>query len=436
MFYFLGDGMGMGPVMTTQAYLRQVQGNSDGLVMSQLPVASMAMTYSASSPVTDSAAAGTALSTGTKTNNGMLGVDPDSSAVTSIARMLKDEGWGVGVVTSVAPDDATPGAFYAHVPSRSQYYEIGVQGAESGYDILAGAGLRREKDKKGNPTDLVERFQEAGYQILRGPADIPSASATKMLLLNSPGVSHNNNISYTIDSVATALTLPQITATAIEHLQRVSPERFFLMVEGGNIDHALHANDGGAAVKEILNFDQAIALAYEIYNAHPEETLIVVTADHDTGGMALGNGYRHYEADLQYIDYQCISKDKFSEQCRALAKEGTPTWEDMKEILTSQLGLYGAVPVDEKQDAYLQQLFTDTFLNHTASDTKSLYADYNAFAGGVYKTLNDIVGIGFTTTHHSGNPVPVFAAGPGAEIFAPVNNNSEIPGKILRILGR
>ena len=135
-FYFIGDGMGMGPAIATEMYNRQILGNPDPITMMQFPVAGMALTYSASSPVTDSAAAGTALSTGSKTKNGMLGMNGDTVAVTSVARVLKDAGYGIGIATTVAPDDATPGAFYAHVPNRKMFYEIGVQAAKSGYEFL------------------------------------------------------------------------------------------------------------------------------------------------------------------------------------------------------------------------------------------------------------------------------------------------------------
>ena len=117
-FYYIGDGMGISPLMAAQAYNREVLGSDSLLKMMQMPVASYAMTYSASAPITDSAAAGTALSTGTKTKNSMLGMGPDSVAVTSVAAQLKDMGYGVGIITSVALDDATPGAFYAHVANR------------------------------------------------------------------------------------------------------------------------------------------------------------------------------------------------------------------------------------------------------------------------------------------------------------------------------
>ena len=125
--------MGMGHVNATETYNRDVLGNGSPILMMQFPVATQVRTYSFDRSITDSAAAGTALSTGYKTTNGMLGMRPDSTEVCSIARELKNMGYGVGVVTSVAPDDATPGAFYAHVPSRKMYYEIGTQMAESGY---------------------------------------------------------------------------------------------------------------------------------------------------------------------------------------------------------------------------------------------------------------------------------------------------------------
>ena len=115
-FVFIGDGMGISPVQAAEAYNREVLADGTSLTMLQFPVASMCQTYSASNPITDSAAAGTAIATGSKTRNGMLGMDADTVAVASIAAQLHEMGYGVGICTSVSADDATPGAFYAHVP--------------------------------------------------------------------------------------------------------------------------------------------------------------------------------------------------------------------------------------------------------------------------------------------------------------------------------
>ncbi len=433
-FYFIGDGMGLGPVMATLNYKRLVHPEAKPLTMTGFPVVSFCQTWSASTPVTDSAAAGTALSTGHKTRNGMLGMDADTVSVTSIARMLKDDGWGIGVLTSVAPDDATPGAFYAHVPKRSQYYDIDIQAAHSGYDFLGGASLRGVKDKEGNKTDVEETFTSEGYQIVYGHDGLATIKGyDKVVVLGDPEYNSNeNDLSYTIDSVAGAISLPEMTQAALTHLERVSPDRFFMMVEGGNIDHALHANDGGAAIKEIINFDEAITIAYNFYLAHPDETLIVITADHDTGGMALGNRTLKYGANLGLIDSQRVSKEKFGDYCKSLLDAGTiPTWDEMKKYLTDNFGFWTVVPVTDEQTALLEKDFHN-MINKIGTDEKTLYASFNSFAVTVYTVLNDLAGFGFTTSSHTGNPVPVFAVGVGADAFKSLNNNVDIPGAILK----
>lgn len=434
-FYFIGDGMGLSPVMTAQAYNRDVLKNDKPLHMLQFPVASWAMTYSANAPITDSAAAGTALSTGTKTKNGMVGMNPDTVTVTSIARQLKDMGWGVGVVTTVAADDATPSAFYAHVPYRKMFYDIDIAAAKSGYEFIGGAGIGGLKDKDGNATDLEEVMKQNGVQIVYGPDEIGSIDSERVLLVGPKG-SPSWNVGYTIDSISGALTLPVITRTCLGHLEKYSPEHFFMMVEGGNIDHALHANDGGAAVKEILNFDQALAIAYNFYLAHPDETLIVVTADHDTGGMSHVHSRISLPDQLHAFDYQKVSKEAFSEYCKAMLKDRRVyRWEDMKEYLEENLGLFSHIPVSDKQAENLKKMFTETFEMRNTADQKTLYASFNAFAVEVFKMVNDAAGTVFTTVGHSGNPVPVFAVGVGSDMFRNVNNNIDIPAKIRKIAG-
>ncbi|MBO5053779.1 MAG: alkaline phosphatase [Muribaculaceae bacterium] len=435
-FYFIGDGMGMGPVMGALDYLRLTHNNSEQLTMSTFPVGSILTTYSASTPITDSAAAGTALSTGSKTRNGMLGMNADTIPVNSIARQLKDSGWGVGIVTSVAPDDATPGAFYAHVPNRSMYYEIGRQAATSGYDFIAGADFRGYKDKNGKDTDLLQVIADNEVRILRGRdgADSVSIVSDKKIILLGPDGCYPWNIGYTIDSIPDNLTLPLMTEACLKHLERNTPERFFMMVEGGNIDHALHGNDGPASIKEIINFDEAIKVAYNFYRAHPQETLIIVTADHDTGGMSVGAGRHGYKANFPLVDYQRISKEEFSEYCKSLLKSRrTYTWEDMKEYLTDRLGLFTHIPVTEQQEQTLKDKFDQTFIQLQSSDQKTLYASFNAFAVDVFNLVNNAISLGFTTTSHTGNPVPLFAIGAGSQRFNGLHDNTDI-APILREL--
>ena len=429
-FYYIGDGMGMGPVVAAETYNRTILKNDTPLTMMQMPVVGWCMTYSANALITDSAAAGTALSTGHKTRNNMLGMGPDTTAVQSVAVDLMEKGYGIGIVTSCAPDDATPGAFYAHVPSRKMFYQIGEQMATSGYQFIAGADLRG-KAENGQP-ELTKVFADNNVQIVRGPEGIKEINSDRVLLLNPEGF-HDWSISYTIDSVPGALNMPMMAQACINHLERVSPDRFFMMFEGGEIDHALHANDGGAAVKEILNFDQALALAFEFYKAHPDETLIVVTADHDTGGMSMVQT-RGAHGGLANVDFQKISKEEFSSYCKGLLKSrNVYTWDDMKDYLSENLGFYSHLKITDAQTEKLKKLFDDTFEKRNTADQETLYANFNAFAVEVYRIFNEATGLAFTTTSHSGNPVPLFAIGVGADNFKGFNNNIDIP-TILRKL--
>ena len=427
-FYFIGDGMGLGPVMATEQYNRQVLKNTDPILMLRFPIVSSSMTYSADAPVTDSAAAGTALSTGHKTRNGMLGMDADTVAVNSIAKHLKEKGYGIGITTTVPIDDATPGAFYAHQPNRGMYNEITGDMAASDYNFFAGSILRGDKEK------TLKMLSDGGYSVFYGLDQLKaSAPKDKTLLLGPEGITQYQ-CGYTIDSIAGALTLPQITQAAIDHLSRFTPKKFFLMVEGGTIDWCTHSNDGGTAIKEILNFNQAIALAYEFYRQHPKETLIVVTADHDTGGCSVGAGGKH--ADYSLIDYQRISKDNFSAKCKEMAKSNDNiTWNEMKQILGNDLGLFGPIAVKEKEEKKLEEAFTEVFVKKDAEENKPLYNSYDYFVEAVFKFLDRKAGFGWTTNSHTGCLVPVCAVGVGAEKFSNLNNNIDIPHKIASLVG-
>lgn len=433
-FYFIGDGMGLGHVLVTETYNRDVLGKTDHITMLKFPVASVAMSYSANRRVTDSAAAGTALSTGTKTDNGMLGVNPDTVPIYSVAKQFKDKGYGVAIATSVPIDDATPGAFYAHVPSRKMFYEIGMDLAKSGYDFFAGSMLRGLTDKSGKDTGLLKAIKKNGYTVANGIAEYEkNKNKKKIVFLNGSDntIYHNG---YTIDSVATNVTLPYITQACLDHMNMVSPDKFFMMVEGGNIDWAAHSNDAGAVVKEILNFNQAIDIAYNFYKQHPDETLILVTADHNTGGMTMGVSGGPSDIRLKNFDYQKISIESFQLKCKEWLKSGKEMkWEEMREFLKANLGLYGPIKVSEKNDKLIQKEFQKTFIDKTATDTKTLYTTYNEFIATVYGVLDHITGIGWTTKGHAGNFTPVYAIGVGAEKFSGLNNNIDLPRKIREI---
>ena len=431
-FYFIGDGMGMGHVNTTEMYNRTVLQSADPLLMMTFPVASQARTYSANSPVTDSAAAGTALSTGHKTRNGMIGENADSVAVESIARNFQRAGYAIGVASTVAGDDATPAAFYAHSHSRSDKYSIANQAITSGYDFFAAPLWRGAKDDKGNDNDWTDRMRSQGYNVVIGNENlIDSHFDSKLLLLSANP--QGDHVGYTLDFPDNRLTAEQITTAGLRRLHNANPERFFLMVEGGNIDWCAHANDGATVIKEILDFQKAIRVAYDFYLQHPDETLIIVTADHDTGGMAFGRYDNEKKGRLQLVDLQRMSKDLFSDYCKTrLSQNETFTWEEMQQVLSDNFGFFSHINLSQDDIAKLRESFDLTFTRREAVDQKTLYNAFNQFAVNVFDIFNRELGIGWTSSDHTANFVPVYAIGCGADLFRGSLNNIEIPRLILR----
>ena len=435
-FYFIGDGMGMGHLLTTEMYNQTANPEGRQLMMTKFPVAGQVKTSSASSPVTDSAAAGTALATGTKTRNGMIGVAPDTTALKSLAMQLMEDGFGIGLVTSNSPDDATPASFYAHSASRSAYYDIDCQAATSSVDFLGGANLRGLKDKEHNLTDLPERFARTNTAIAYGLDELAQVKQPKVVLLN-----HNrelkNTLGYAIDSLENTLSLTQMTAACMQWLESHHPESFFMMVECGILDWAAHGNDAATVIHEVNRLDEAVEMAVAFYLQHPDETLIVVTADHDTGGMTLGNPTLKYQAHLEYLALQRVSKDAFSDAVKAMLRSRRAyRWEDMEEMLRRDFGFWDKVPVSENETAELKEMFEKMFSGQETENQKTLYAYYNSFAVKVLSIMNDHAGVGWISLDHTGNLVPVFAMGVGAERFGRFNDNTDIPKTILDIVDK
>lgn len=266
-----------------------------------------------------------------------------------------------------------------------------------------------------------------------GPEGL-ATEADRLLVLSNDTVK-TWNVGYTVDSIPGALTLPAMTAAGIRQLSRVSPDRFFMMVEGGNIDHAGHANDGGTIMREVINFDQSLALAWQFYLAHPDETLIVVTADHETGGMSIGTTTTGYSVRPAVAAAQKVSKEEFSEYVKSLARDRRVYhWPDMEEYLADNLGFGSAVLLTPEETAELSEMFENMMAGrNSAPDQETLYATFDGFSAHVFELLNDKAGLGFTTIKHTGAPVPVFAAGVGASEFSGVNDNTDLPRKILSI---
>ena len=373
-FYFIGDGMGFTHVAAAEAYLAQRRGviGMDPLCFTQFPVLGEATTFSASNIITDSSAAGTALSTGEKTSNGMLCILPDSTTnLKSIAYKIHEAGFSVGVMSNTPVNHATPAAFFAHNVKRSNYYEIGKEIPGTGFEFFAGGGLLHPKGKKGDEEkSLYDIVAEGGYTIANGYEDFKTKKeADKILLVQSEG--SDRICPYALGRPEGALTLPQIVEAAVTVLER-NPKGFFMMAEGGLIDWTAHSQDLAGTVFEVLDFDEAIAVAYAFYERHSEETLIVVTADHETGGIALGR--KGYTYDMTVIDK-------------------------------------------------IKNASASTDVEQYMNDPKSI------------DSVNEEARIGWTTLSHCGGPVPVWAVGVGSERFAGRQDNTDIPKNICKIMG-
>lgn len=429
-FFFIGDGMGPHQVLSTEMYLAELEGKigRKSLLMTTFPYSGQVATFSANSGITDSAASGTCLASGKKTNNGMIGQTPDGTPAVSVASRLKEQGWGIGIMTSVTIDHATPSSHYAHTPSRNNYYIIGTQLAESGFDFFGGSGFDQPQDKK-NPAapNLYDLCEQNGYVLAGGYADAKAKiGAPKMLLVPAERLEdrsrHAGALPYAIDRKEGELSLPEIVEVAIAQLS--THDQFFMMAEGGKIDYASHANDGGTVLREVLDFDKAIKVAYDFYMQHPDETLIVVTADHETGGMALGNS--DYTLNLKVLAEQKCSSDLLSDQLSALQKEAGKylTWEQVKEVISKNTGLYTVVEISKEEDQLLQAAFGQ-MMQHQGVE-KSLYKDINALASKALALLNQKSRLGWTSKGHTASAVPVFAIGVGAERFTGWHDNSEI----------
>ena len=444
-FYFIGDGMGVNQVNGTQTFLAALQGRIgiQPLAFTSFPHAALVTTYSATNGVTDSAASGTALATGHKTKNHALGMLADGQTpIQSIAAGAKQAGAAVGVTTSVSVDHATPAAFYAHQPERNLYYAIGQDLIRAGFDFYAGSDFLDPNGGKDAPS-LYEQCEQAGYAVLRDYPDFckamggKGAKKRKMILLQPEEASAKDrkSLPYAIDRGDNDLSLKQITRAAIQHLsKRSGKEGFFLMVEGGKIDFACHSNDVATVFREVMDMDEAVREALEFYKKHPDETLIVVTADHETGGIVLGRG--SYEQHTELLQYQKMSVEAYSDHVRQLCNEQGKnfTWETVEADLRDNWGFGDGVKLSDSQWQRLRNDF-ESMASGAAKDANSLYASVNRLADSARDIMARCALIGWQSGGHSNGYVPVFAIGAGAGNFHGQMDNTEISRVISRLTG-
>jgi alkaline phosphatase len=277
--FCIGDGMGLGQV----ALARLTAAGPDGkLYMERMPVTALVRTHSANALVTDSAASATALATGFKTNNGMVGMLPDGRKPLTILEAAKELGMATGLVATSAITDATPACFGAHVKNRRNQTKIAEDLIANKIDVLLGGGRQyflpgsdansERKDKK----DLISKAENSGYCYCQTAEELKSVQGTCLLGLFQLGP---------LTTEAPEPTLAELTEKAIEVLSK-NTKGFFLMVEGSQIDWACHDNDANNTIKQTLRFDEAVGSALK-FAARDKHTLVVVTADHETGALAV-----------------------------------------------------------------------------------------------------------------------------------------------------
>ncbi|MDC1106676.1 alkaline phosphatase [Prolixibacteraceae bacterium] len=457
-FYFIGDGFGLSQSNAAEAYLAALNGKEgiQKLSMNTFPTQGFYTTYAENRFITGSAAAGTALSTGNKTSIGTIGMDASKQKpLVTIAEKARDKGYKVGVVTSVSLDHATPASFYAHQPSRNKYYNISVDLGKSQFNFFGGGGIKHPEgdgktvkknsvanmglddgakinDHQENAITLAEKngytfvkTNEAFRKIKKGD--------DKVVAINYR-LAGGKSLPYSIDQTEGDLSLGDYTQKAIEVLD--NKKGFFLMVEGGKIDWACHANDAATAINEVIQFDLAIQKALDFYEKHPKETLIVVCGDHETGGLGLGFSGSHYHSDFKLLKNQKSSYEVFSARIKEMKKTGASFDQVMKAVRDN----YGfdsgekEMILSEYEIRQMKQAYDQSFGKGEKISNRDqyfqLYGSYDPVTVTACHILAQKAGLGWTTFSHTATPIPVRAIGSGAYLFEGYFDNTDMPKNI------
>lgn len=448
-FFFIGDGNGMPQRSLAEYYKNTVMGDPEPLVMHTLPISADISTHSSSTLITDSGAAATALSSGYKTYNGAIGVDNNETPQVTLLEALADKGFVTGLITTTRMTHATPATFASHQPSRSMENEIARDYLNEGVDFLAGGGYRHfvgadsEFKSKRKDSGLIKEYQEAGYTTYLSESNTEKfltdtiTKADKVL-----GLFAYSHIPYAVDRDELAMegkmypSLDQMTSRGIEFLyDKGMEDGFFLMVEGGRIDHASHANDPLATATEVLEFDMAIAEALDFYMEHPDETLIIVTADHETGGLSLGGRLNDFDENGQSTQEYALFLGELV---------GNQSLEDVVGSKFKDLGY--------NRDAFIQYLEMDYGLGKLSNKERMLLEmamddesddnpdnDYGIYYSKTSLAVSQIVSlranIGWSTELHTAVRIPLGALGPGAHTFSGYYGNHQVPMRLAQLIG-
>ncbi len=441
-FYFIADGMGLSHISLTESYLAETTDmdySRPRLNMTQMEHVGVARTHAQNRLITGSAAAGTALATGFKTSINTIGMAPDKQhPIFSIAHPAKASGMKVGIMSTVMVNHATPSAFYAHVPERNHYYEIGLQIAETNFDLFGGGGLADITGKENDKKSLKEILSEKGITLIENNNEYKNLqSIQNQLVFMHQRLDPINAMPFAIDRNGSDLALSQIVSKAIELLD--NPKGFFLMVEGGKIDWANHSNDAASSIHDIIDFDNAIGAALEFQKKNPDNTLIVVCSDHETGGLSLGHKKHSYESKPSLLKHQKVSLDSLSEVLKTyqVARNSKSSFSEIADTLQKYLGL-GSIdlPLTNEELTSLKEQFEKGFIK-VAKKGKVEDEDEistHKLAVLAVRILNTKAGLAWGTGAHTSQPTLVFASGAGATLFSGYYDNTDIPRKIIEAM--
>ncbi len=362
--------------------------------------------------ITDSASAGTTYATGQDTVIGRLSLSPTGEIQESISEMARREGTSVGMVVSSQITHATPAAFLAHVKDRGQYSDIADQLFDNQWDnkplaaVLLGGGTA---DLKRKDRDLVAEFTGAGYTYVSNRDELLQADASQLLGLFAPW-----GLARAWDRDAHVPSLSDMTHAALKVLEQ-NPQGFFLMIEGSQIDWAAHADDIAGVISEMEDFSAATEVALE-FAAQQGDTLVVITADHETGGMSLGRD------DIYHWDPRPLRGMKKTPA--AMTEEYLASSEPLSQVVARSISFTLTAEEQTRLDSYPREVPSDPAYG----------VDGIAAYMGINEMLSKRTVTGWSTLGHTSVDVPLYAVGPGSENFRGLLQNEELGQRLQAAL--
>ena len=462
-FLFIGDGMSYPQIQSTADYLGALQDadywkaepsldDNGGAILDgpsylnfmNFEAAGSAVTYDSNSFCPDSASTATSVSTGHKTYSGTINMDETGTvAYETIAEKVHDQlGMSVGVISSVNLNHATPAAFYAHQASRNDYYEIGLELVESGFEYFSGGGLLKPTGAEGDQTDLYTLAQNAGYTVVKTQAEAEKVTSGPVIIIDEH-LADGDAMAYELDRTDDMWSLADHVEKGIEVLEQ-DEDGFFMMCEGGKIDWACHANDAASTIHDTQALADAVQVAVDFAKEHADETLILVTGDHETGGLTIGFAGTDYDTYLDLLEAQKISFAKFDSDYVAAYKENKASFDTVMADITKLFGLKTSGEEGDKlvlTDYELGLLKTAYEKSVNGKDTGMAqqqeyvaYGTYEPLSVTITHIINNKSGVSFTSYSHTGLPVAVLASGLNADVFNGYYDNTDIYNKLASML--